>query len=99
MYSDDLYTLNVENIEEYSSIDLSNQLKLTNHHRKIFQEFLAGQRSSEDVSDLISDYGLNPEDYWDIVDANISRAIAQNTAIEDAQWLLQKLARLEQGYD
>lgn len=95
MDSEELYTLDLGNTEKYSSDDLNSRMKLVSQHRQLFQEFLAGIRKSDDISDLVSDYGLDPDDYWDIVNNNISRVITKNKSIDDAQWLLQKLKRLQ----
>lgn len=57
------------------------------HERRV-KSWLKGDLSSEELEDSIRDLGHNPYEYWDVIDLNLDRVIANNTPVEGVTLLL-----------
>lgn len=85
------FLLDVGDCTDYSPADLANQLQRVNKQREIVKQFLVGELPLEALLDCVADFGEDAAEYWDLVESIVNRTLIQETTIEGAQWLLNKI--------
>ncbi|BAS54926.1 hypothetical protein NIES2135_58090 [Leptolyngbya boryana NIES-2135] len=56
--------------------------------QRLTEKFLKGDVTIDELEDCLAQFGVEPGEYWGIVDENIDAVIEQGTALEDADTIL-----------
>lgn len=56
--------------------------------QRLTEKFLKGEATIDELEDCLAQFGVEPGEYWGIVDENIDAVIEQGTALEDAESLI-----------
>lgn len=56
--------------------------------QRLTEKFLKGDAAIDDLEDCLAQFGVNPHEYWGIVEENIDAVVNEGTVLEDADTLL-----------
>lgn len=56
--------------------------------QRITERFLRGETTIDELEDCLAQFGVNPHEYWGIVEDNIDAVIEQEVVLEDADTLI-----------
>ncbi|MBN8559951.1 MAG: hypothetical protein J0L70_05470 [Leptolyngbya sp. UWPOB_LEPTO1] len=56
--------------------------------QRLTEKFLKGDATIDELEDCLAQFGVEPDEYWGIVDENIGAVIDQGTALEDADTII-----------
>ena len=56
--------------------------------QRLTEKFLKGDATIDELEDCLAQFGVEPGEYWGIVDENIGAVIDQGTVLEDADTII-----------
>lgn len=76
------FLLDLDITPDHNSDDIKREIEALATVNRLTEQFLKGQCTIDELDDCIAQYGVNPNEYWGIVEENIESVIQQNTALE-----------------
>lgn len=67
---------------DHNSSDIKAEIDALFLVQRITEQFLKGNVSIDVLDDCLAQFGVNPNEYWGIVEENVDAVIEQNTAPE-----------------
>ncbi|MGG6266303.1 hypothetical protein ACQ4M3_08855 [Leptolyngbya sp. AN03gr2] len=56
--------------------------------QRLTERFMRGDATIDELEDCLAQFGVNPHEYWGIVEDNIDAVIDQQVVLEDADTLI-----------
>lgn len=73
---------------DHNSADVASEFKALSIFQTRLESFLRGDMDIESFNDFLESYGINPLEYWGIVEENVDAVIDRGEVIEDIHLIL-----------
>ncbi|PSB16052.1 hypothetical protein C7B65_22775 [Phormidesmis priestleyi ULC007] len=68
---------------DHSLSDIEAECKALSQVQRMTSDFLRGELDLDTLDDCLFGYGVDPNEYWGIVEDNVDAVIESGTALED----------------
>ncbi|MCY6492197.1 hypothetical protein [Leptolyngbya sp. GGD] len=73
---------------DHNKSDIATEIDAHFTIQRLTEKFLKGDATIDELEDCLAQFGVEPGEYWGIVDDNIDAVIDQGTALEDADTII-----------
>lgn len=80
--------IDIATTPDHNDADLKAEFDLVCQFQKRLTQFLKGEISPDELDDWLAQQGINPHEYWAVVDDNLDTVMSQNTVLEEIDRIL-----------
>lgn len=82
------FLLDLDLSTDHNSADIEAEFKRLSDFQRKLEAFLLGEMDSDSFNDFLEAYGVDPSEYWEIVDDNVEALTNRGEVFEDVDLIL-----------